>query len=151
MKKYQIGKHIITADSPIKAVVIAKILDKKAIKITDEACVCSTLESLIAEEKASSDAYNIAIQNLIGKVEQNVIDVLTLAMHEENKHIENLYSAINGTIEAKNLEDSIKDTLPLDEIEGQLIRAQADAQAKRWRDVAGRCSDIIAAIQKFVK
>lgn len=74
--------------------------------ITDAANEIDTLKALVSDEEAAIDAYNIAIAN-IG--EGDIKKVLIAIRDDEERHIENLYAAINGTVEQKNLEDNIHD------------------------------------------
>lgn len=102
MKKYKVGSYIITAKSPTQAVDIMKKLDDS---IKDEASDYDVVEQLIADENAAVKAYNIAIKNLTGKLDDIQIAALIAIRDDENRHIENLQAIINGTVTEKNLTD----------------------------------------------
>ena len=75
-------------------------------KLKDEACLATTLNALINDEKAAIDAYDVAIKNLEGKIDDTARQVLINIRDDERRHIENLYAILNGQVTEKNLEDS---------------------------------------------
>lgn len=74
--------------------------------IHDEASLATTLNALIDDEKAAADAYDVAIKNLEGKIDDTARQVLINIRDDERRHIENLYAILNGQVTEKNLEDS---------------------------------------------
>lgn len=84
-------------------------------RFRDEASSTTTINALIEDEKSATEAYNVAISNLKDKLDAEAIQVLTNIRNDERRHVENLYSILNGNITEKNLEDSkITDSRPLD-------------------------------------
>jgi hypothetical protein len=75
-------------------------------KLSDEASLATTINALVTDEKAAIDAYNVAINNLKGKIDDNAMQVLINIMKDERKHVENLYAILNNQVTEKNLEDS---------------------------------------------
>ena len=75
-------------------------------KVKDEASLATTLNALINDEKAAIDAYDVAIKNLEGKIDDTARQVLINIRDDERRHIENLYAILNGQVTEKNLEDS---------------------------------------------
>lgn len=75
-------------------------------KVKDEASSATTINALIEDEKSATEAYNVAIKNLEGKIDEKAMQVLINIRNDERRHIENLYSILNGNITEKNLEDS---------------------------------------------
>lgn len=75
-------------------------------KVKDEASLATTLNALIDDEKAAADAYDVAIKNLEGKIDEDAKQVLINIRDDERRHIENLYAILNGQVTEKNLEDS---------------------------------------------
>ena len=86
----------------------AKVLDSK---IKDEASLATTINALVNDEKAAADAYNVAIKNLEGSIDDTARQVLINIRDDERRHIENLYSILNGQVTEKNLKDSIHDAV----------------------------------------
>lgn len=80
-------------------------------KVKDEANLPTTLQALVNDEEAAIKAYEVAIKNLEGKIDETQIQVLINIMKDERRHVENLYAILNGQVTEKNLEDSIKDSL----------------------------------------
>lgn len=77
----------------------------------DEASLATTINALVNDEKAAIDSYNVAIKNLEEKIDEKAMQVLINIRNDERRHIENLYSILNGQVTEKNLEDSrIKDS-----------------------------------------
>lgn len=72
----------------------------------DEASSVTTINALVNDEKAAIDSYNVAIKNLEGKFDEKAMQVLINIRNDERRHIENLYSILNGQVTEKNLEDS---------------------------------------------
>lgn len=110
MKRYKIGNKIITADSATQAVKIAKLIDNKE-TFKDEASPIDTVNSLVQEELSAIDSYNVAIKNLEGKIPEESLAAIKAIRDDEQTHVQNLYAVINGNVTAKNLEDSVKDSL----------------------------------------
>lgn len=77
--------------------------------IKDEANLPTTLQALVNDEEAAIKAYEVAIKNLEGKIDETQMQVLINIMKDERRHVENLYAILNGQVTEKNLEDSIKD------------------------------------------
>lgn len=79
-------------------------------KIKDEANLPTTIQALVDDEEAAVKAYEVAIKNLEGKIDETQMQVLINIMKDERRHIENLYAVLNGQVTEKNLEDSrVKD------------------------------------------
>ena len=72
----------------------------------DEASSVTTINALVNDEKAAIDSYNVAIKNLEEKIDEKAMQVLINIRNDERRHIENLYSILNGQVTEKNLEDS---------------------------------------------
>lgn len=98
-KKYAVSAN--TYDEAIKAV--------KAIQLKDEASPLQTVNALLEDEKAAVDAYNVALENLKGKLPDESYRAIEAIRNDENRHIENLMAVVNGNVTEKNLEDSVKD------------------------------------------
>ena len=77
--------------------------------IIDEASQLQTVNALIEDEKAAVEAYDVAIENLCGKIPEESLQAIIAIRDDENRHIENLQAVVNGTVTEKNLEDSTKD------------------------------------------
>lgn len=75
--------------------------------IKDEANLPTTLQALVNDEEAAIKAYEVAIKNLEGKIDETQMQVLINIMKDERRHVENLYAILNGQVTEKNLEDSI--------------------------------------------
>lgn len=115
MKKYTITdktgrKKTIFAKDLAHALTFAdSINDAKA---KDEANLPTTLQALVNDEEAAIKAYEVAIKNLEGKIDETQMQVLINIMKDERRHVENLYAILNGQVTEKNLEDSkIKDEI----------------------------------------
>lgn len=74
--------------------------------VHDEASLATTINALVNDEKAAIDAYDVAIKNLEGKIDEDAKQVLINIRDDERRHIENLYAILNGQVTEKNLEDS---------------------------------------------
>lgn len=72
----------------------------------DEASSVTTINALVNDEKAAIDSYDVAIKNLEEKLDEKAMQVLINIRNDERRHIENLYSILNGQVTEKNLEDS---------------------------------------------
>ena len=79
--------------------------------VHDEASLATTINALVNDEKAAIDAYNVAIKNLEGSIDDTSRQVLINIMKDERRHVENLYAILNGQVTEKNLEDSIHDAV----------------------------------------
>ena len=55
-----------------------------------------TLEALLQDERAAVDAYEVAIKNFEGKVDDNVIQALEEIKADELDHIKKLDAILNG-------------------------------------------------------
>jgi len=75
--------------------------------VADEASQLQTVNALIEDEKAAVEAYNVAIENLRGKIPEESLQAIIAIRDDENRHIENLQAVVNGTVTEKNLEDSM--------------------------------------------
>lgn len=73
--------------------------------IKDEANLPTTIQALVNDEEAAIKAYEVAIKNLEGKIDETQMQVLINIMKDERRHVENLYSILNGNITEKNLEE----------------------------------------------
>lgn len=81
--------------------------------IKDEANLPTTIQALVNDEEAAIKAYEVAIKNLEGKIDEDAKQVLINIMKDERRHVENLYAILNGQVTEKNLEDSkMKDAAP---------------------------------------
>lgn len=113
--------------------------------IRDEASLATTINALVNDEKAAIDAYNVAIKNLEGSIDDTARQVLINVRDDERRHVENLYAILNGQVTEKNLEDSkVKD----DELEGKyhtkygdkLIISKINASTYSYFDVDTKTS-----------
>ena len=75
-------------------------------RVKDEASLATTINALVNDEKSAIDSYNVAIKNLEEKIDEKAMQVLINIRNDERRHIENLYSILNGQVTEKNLEDS---------------------------------------------
>lgn len=100
-KKYKVEAN--TYDEAVSAV--------KAIQLKDEASPLQTVNALLEDERAAVDAYNVALENLKGKIPDESYAAIEAIRNDENRHIENLQAVVNGNVTEKNLEDSVKDAL----------------------------------------
>ena len=73
--------------------------------VKGEATPLDVIYTLIKDEEAARDSYNIAISNLAGKIPDISLKALVAIRDDEKRHIENLYAIVNGTVTEKNLED----------------------------------------------
>lgn len=100
-KKYKVEAN--TYDEAVSAV--------KTIQLKDEASPLQTVNALLEDERAAVDAYNVALENLKGKIPDESYAAIKAIRNDENRHIENLQAVVNGNVTEKNLEDSVKDSL----------------------------------------
>lgn len=96
-KKYKVEAN--TYDKAISAV--------KAIQLKDEASPLQTVNALLEDERAAVDAYNVALENLKGKIPDESYAAIEAIRNDENRHIENLQAVVNGNVTEKNLEDAV--------------------------------------------
>lgn len=102
-------------------------------KAKDEANLPTTLQALVNDEEAAIKAYEVAIKNLEGKIDETQMQVLINIMKDERRHVENLYAILNGQVTEKNLEDSIHDSYV--EVPLSLNRFEINAIQKNWFDI----------------
>lgn len=113
-------------------------------KIADEASQLQTVNALIEDEKAAVEAYDVAIENLRGKIPEESLQAIIVIRDDENRHIENLQAVVNGTVTEKNLEDSRQlDTNDRDVLIIALRETAKDLEAQRI-DVNGAKKQIRA-------
>lgn len=134
-KKYKVEAN--TYDEAISAV--------KAIQLKDEASPLQTVNALLEDERAAVDAYNVALENLKGKIPDESYAAIEAIRNDENRHIENLQAVVNGNVTEKNLEDSVKDAYGYVEIHntGEQrdfglkfgLKLQKQIDWKNWRRV----------------
>lgn len=94
----------------------------KMIACKDEAPSREVLQQLLDDETSAIGAYNIAIKNEDGKLDDKAITVLRAIRDDEIRHRENLNAIMAGNVTEKNLEDSVKDEL----YKGYLIEKEVD-------------------------
>lgn len=138
-KKYKVEAS--TYDEAISAV--------KAIQLKDEASPLQTVNALLEDERAAVDAYNVALENLKGKIPDESYAAIEAIRNDENRHIENLQAVVNGNVTEKNLEDSVKDANVED-----LLKQAIDALRKdEFQRAANLASNFIAILksQKLAK
>lgn len=75
-------------------------------KTKDEANLPTTIQALVNDEEAAIKAYEVAIKNLEGKIDETQMQVLINIMKDERRHVENLYAILNGQVTEKNLKDA---------------------------------------------
>ena len=80
-----------------------ELRSRKYDSIKDEASLATTINALVNDEKAAADAYDVAIKNLEGSIDDTARQVLINIRDDERRHIENLYSILNGQVTEKNL------------------------------------------------
>lgn len=128
-QKYKVEAN--TYDEAVSAV--------KAIQLKDEASPLQTVNALLEDERAAVDAYNVALENLKGKIPDESYAAIEAIRDDENRHIENLQAVVNGSVTEKNLEDSVKDYGNEDALVDMLERAVTAAKAKEWQKVGNIC------------
>lgn len=132
-KKYAV--HADTYDEAIEAV--------KTIQLKDEASPLQTVNALLEDEKAAVDAYNVALENLKGKLPDESYRAIEAIRNDENRHIENLMAVVNGNVTEKNLEDSVKDANVED-----LLKQAIDALRKNeFQKAANLASNFITILK----
>lgn len=97
----------------------------------DEANLPTTIQALVNDEEAAIKAYEVAIKNLEGKIDETQMQVLINIMKDERRHVENLYAILNGKVTEKNLEDSIKDATLEITVKNQSEYREIDSIAKK--------------------
>lgn len=105
MKKFIVDannkkKYSVEANDAEHAAKLVKTIDNAASQL-------QTVNALIEDEKAAVEAYNVAIENLHGKIPEESLQAIIAIRDDENRHIENLQAVVNGTVTEKNLEDSM--------------------------------------------
>lgn len=112
-------KYKVEANTYNKAISLVK-----AIRLKDEASPLQTVNALLEDERAAVDAYNVALENLKGKIPNESYMAIEAIRDDENRHIENLQAVVNGNVTEKNLEDSIK---RINAIDASIDYASADS------------------------
>lgn len=138
-KKYKVEAN--TYDEAISAV--------KAIQLKDEASPLQTVNALLEDERAAVDAYNVALENLKGKIPDESYAAIEAIRNDENRHIENLQAVVNGNVTEKNLEDSVKDA-NVEDLLKQAIDALRKDEFQRAADLASNFITILKS-QKLAK
>lgn len=132
-KKYKVEAN--TYDEAVSAV--------KAIQLKDEASPLQTVNALLEDERAAVDAYNVALENLKGKISDESYAAIEAIRNDENRHIENLQAVVNGNVTEKNLEDSVKDANVED-----LLKQAIDALRKdEFQRAANLASNFITILK----
>lgn len=135
-KKYKVEAN--TYDEAVSAV--------KAIQLKDEASPLQTVNALLEDERAAVDAYNVALENLKGKIPDESYVAIEAIRNDENRHIENLQAVVNGNVTEKNLEDSVKDEAEY--VSSNIKTMQSAAENKEWQRVANLCANIIVSLKR---
>lgn len=135
-KKYKVEAN--TYDEAVSAV--------KAIQLKDEASPLQTVNALLEDERAAVDAYNVALENLKGKIPNESYAAIEAIRNDENRHIENLQAVVNGNVTEKNLEDSVKDEAEY--VSSNIKMMQSAAENKEWQRVANLCANIIVSLKR---
>ena len=135
-KKYKVEAN--TYDEAVSAV--------KAIQLKDEASPLQTVNALLEDERAAVDAYNVALENLKGKIPDESYAAIEAIRNDENRHIENLQAVVNGNVTEKNLEDSVKDEVEY--VSSNIKMMQSAAENKEWQRVANLCANIIVSLKR---
>lgn len=138
-KKYKVEAN--TYDEAISAV--------KAIQLKDEASPLQTVNALLEDECAAVDAYNVALENLKGKIPDESYAAIEAIRNDENRHIENLQAVVNGNVTEKNLEDSVKDA-NVEDLLKQAIDALRKNEFQRAANLASNFITILKS-QKLAK
>lgn len=110
MKKYTV-KDNLGNKKTVYAKDLAHAMQFVDSKVKDEANLPTTIQALVNDEDAAIKAYEVAIKNLEGKIDETQMQVLINIMKDERRHVENLYAILNGQVTEKNLEDSIHDAV----------------------------------------
>ena len=108
----------------------------------DEANLPTTIQALVNDEEAAIKAYEVAIKNLEGKIDETQMQVLINIMKDERRHVENLYAILNGQVTEKNVEDNkMKDAAPgVDEKKFNRLVSYFDAWGKPSK---GELQDVV--------
>ena len=138
-KKYKVEAS--TYDEAISTV--------KAIQLKDEASPLQTVNALLEDERAAVDAYNVALENLKGKIPDESYAAIEAIRNDENRHIENLQAVVNGNVTEKNLEDSVKDA-NVEDLLKQAIDALRKDEFQRAANLASNFITILKS-QKLAK
>lgn len=138
-KKYKVEAN--TYDEAVSAV--------KAIQLKDEASPLQTVNALLEDERAAVDAYNVALENLKGKIPDESYAAIEAIRNDENRHIENLQAVVNGNVTEKNLEDSVKD-VNVEDLLKQAIDALRKDEFQRAANLASNFITILKS-QKLAK
>lgn len=138
-KKYKVEAN--TYDEAVSAV--------KAIQLKDEASPLQTVNALLEDERAAVDAYNVALENLKGKIPDESYAAIEAIRNDENRHIENLQAVVNGNVTEKNLEDSVKDA-NVEDLLKQAIDALHKDEFQRAANLASNFITILKS-QKLAK
>ena len=138
-KKYKVEAN--TYDEAISAA--------KAIQLKDEASPLQTVNALLEDERAAVDAYNVALENLKGKIPDESYAAIEAIRNDENRHIENLQAVVNGNVTQKNLEDSVKDA-NVEDLLKQAIDALRKDEFQRAANLASNFITILKS-QKLAK
>ena len=138
-KKYKVEAN--TYDEAVSAV--------KAIQLKDEASPLQTVNALLEDERAAVDAYNVALENLKGKIPDESYAAIEAIRNDENRHIENLQAVVNGSVTEKNLEDSVKDA-NVEDLLKQAIDALRKDEFQRAANLASNFITILKS-QKLAK
>nr|DAF50605.1 MAG TPA: DPS protein, ferritin-like diiron-binding domain [Phage sp. ctqZP6] len=138
-KKYKVEAS--TYDEAVSAV--------KAIRLKDEASPLQTVNALLEDERAAVDAYNVALENLKGKIPDESYAAIEAIRNDENRHIENLQAVVNGNVTEKNLEDSVKDA-NVEDLLKQAIDALRKDEFQRAANLASNFITILKS-QKLAK
>ena len=135
-KKYKVEAN--TYDEAVSAV--------KAIQLKDEASPLQTVNALLEDERAAVDAYNVALENLKGKIPDESYAAIEAIRNDENRHIENLQAVVNGNVTEKNLADSMKDEAEY--VSSNIKMMQSATENKEWQRVANLCANIIVSLKR---
>lgn len=138
-KKYKVEAN--TYDEAVSAV--------KAIQLKDEASPLQTVNALLEDERAAVGAYNVALENLKGKIPDESYAAIEAIRNDENRHIENLQAVVNGNVTEKNLEDSVKDA-NVEDLLKQAIDALRKDEFQRAANLASNFITILKS-QKLAK
>lgn len=138
-KKYKVEAS--TYDEAVSAV--------KAIRLKDETSPLQTVNALLEDERAAVDAYNVALENLKGKIPDESYAAIEAIRNDENRHIENLQAVVNGNVTEKNLEDSVKDA-NVEDLLKQAIDALRKDEFQRAANLASNFITILKS-QKLAK
>lgn len=108
MKKYKIGKRIITADSMIAAVKIAKMLDSPNTRVKPKD---SEIDELTQEEQQAVEDYREAIRNTSNP---KLLEIYSHILQEETEHLQELAKAKEVDDCCGKMKDSDKDSEIID-------------------------------------